>query len=290
MFRSVRDMLSHDVGSIVCNDKNVAKNLTALMRERNLPYKDEVRFYEGAYDIYDAFNILSEVDKLLDKRVKLQNGVELVIEQTEALTVIDVNTAQFAKGDNHEETVFRANLEATGEIARQIRLRNVGGIIIVDFIDMVDESHKIAVVEELKRHFVFDRTKTRVASMTSLGLVEITRKKIGKELSSLLLADCPYCDGEAKSYNVDYVARKIKAELKQIFAKQKDASNVLITVNSVLFDELLRGNRFSTDCETIWSDKRIYVAPQKDILNCNFKIKIVGGAMIDVPNSARLLR
>ena len=112
IFRTVRDMLSSNIEAIVCNDADTVRSLTQAMKERNIKFYDKVRYYEGQYDMFDAFNILGEVDKLLDRRVKLKSGVNLIFDYTEALTVIDVNTAQFARGTNHEETVFQANLDA----------------------------------------------------------------------------------------------------------------------------------------------------------------------------------
>lgn len=289
VFRTVRDMLSSNIETIVCNDKATAENLKRNMKERNIRFYDKVRYYDGAYDLYDAFNILPEVDKLLDRRVKLDSGVSLVFDYTEALTVIDVNTAQFRRGSNHEETVFEANLQAAKEIARQIRLRNIGGIIIIDFIDMVDDEHKQAVVEELRKEMLFDRTKTRIVGMSALGLVEITRKKVGKELSTVLLDKCPYCNGDAHAHATDYVARKIKAELKRLFAAQPTATAALVTVNSLLMDSLFKGGYFTADCETIWKDKRIYLIPELNVLNREFTVKGAAGPTVEVPPSARLL-
>jgi ribonuclease G len=211
-----------------------------------------------------------------------------VFDYTEALTVIDVNTAKFARGSNHEETVFRANLEAAGEVARQIRLRNIGGIIVVDFIDMIDEEHKEAVVEELRRQLLFDRTKTRVIGMSSLGLVEITRKKVGKELSTVLLDKCPYCDGDAHAHSFDYVARKVKAALKRLFASDPSAV-AIVTVNPMLMDAMFKGKYFTADCETIWRDKRIYLVPEAHILNREFTVKGVSSDFVQLPPSAKLL-
>ena len=288
IFRTVRDMLSSNIEAIVCNDADTVRSLTQAMKERNIKFYDKVRYYEGQYDMFDAFNILGEVDKLLDRRVKLKSGVNLIFDYTEALTVIDVNTAQFARGTNHEETVFQANLDAAKEIARQIRLRNIGGIIVVDFIDMTEEEHKNAVVEELKKEMVFDRTKTRVIGMSALGLVEITRKKVGRELSTVLLDKCPFCNGDAHAQSVDYVARKIKAGLKRLFADNKYGT-AIVHINSVLADAMFTGKYFSSDCETIWKDKRIYIIPEKDFLNRNFIIKGSEDAAVVVPASARLL-
>lgn len=288
IFRTVRDMLSNNIDKIICNDYETCENLKRMMKERNVRFSDKVHLYEGSYDMYDAFNILGEVDKLLDRRVTVKSGISLVFDYTEALTVIDVNTAKFARGSNHEETVFQANLEAAREIARQIRLRNIGGIIIVDFVDMQDDEHKQAVVEELRKELLFDRTKTRVLGMSSLGLVEITRKKVGKELSTVLLNKCPYCDGDAHAHSAYYVARKIKATLKRLFAENRDTV-ATVTVNPMLLESLFEGKHFSADCETIWKDKRIYLIPEPNILNRNFTVRGVGSGAVELPPSAKLL-
>lgn len=288
IFRNVRDMLSSNIEAIVCNDPDTVDALVNVMKEHNVKFYDKVRLYSGQYDIFDAFNILGEVDKLLDRRVKLKSGVSLVFDYTEALTVIDVNTAQFARGKNHEETVFEANIEAAREIARQIRLRNIGGIIVVDFIDMTDDEHKAAVVEELKKEMLYDRTKTRVIGMSALGLVEITRKKVGRELSTVLLDECPYCGGDAHAQSVDYVARKIKAELKRLFADGK-MKTAVVRMNPSLIEAMFKGKYFTVDCETIWKDKRIYLVPDAEVLNRRFTVKGSEDAAVIVPATAKLL-
>ena len=275
IFRYVRDMLSANIDAIVCNDLATIDALKSQFEAQNISHSNSIRYYNGQYDIFDAFNILSEVDKLLDRRVKLPSGLTLVFDYTEALTVIDVNTSAFMRGQTHEETVFEANLEAAREIARQIRLRNIGGIIVVDFIDMQDERHKAELVEVMKRELLFDRTKTRVIGMSALGLLEITRKKVGRELSTILLDKCSFCDGNARSHSVDYVARKIKAGLKRMFADSR-ITKALVTLNASIIDQICKNNYFKSDCETIWKDKKIYFIADKSILNRNFTIKALG--------------
>ena len=124
--------------------------------------------------------------------------------------------------------------------------------------------------------------------MSSLGLVEITRKKVGKELSTVLLDKCPYCDGDALAHSFDYVARKVKASLKRLFASDPSAVAV-VTVNPMLMDAMFKGKYFSNDCETIWSGKRIYLVPEANILNREFTVKGVSGNAVELPPSARLL-
>lgn len=175
--RTVRDMLSADVDAIVCNDREMTDELVARLKKSHPRFAGMVHLYEGEYDMSDAYGILDGVEKLLHKRVDLPSGGSIVIEPTEALTAIDVNTGRYSGDVDHEDTVFRTNLEAAEEIARQLRLRNIGGIVVIDFIDMADEKHKAAVVEALKKEMLLDRTKTRVLGMSDMGLVELTRKK-----------------------------------------------------------------------------------------------------------------
>ncbi len=288
IFRSVRDMLSTNIEAVMVNDEEVASELKEWFKEQNIPFTDRVRIYKGKDDMYDAFNILGEVDKLLDRKVTLPSGVSLVFDYTEALTVIDVNTSRFQRGANHEETVFEANIEAAREIARQIRLRNIGGIIVIDFIDMTSEEHKELLVEEIKKELIFDRTKTRVIGMSSLGLVEITRKKVGKELSTVLLEECPFCNGGAHAHSVQYVARKIKAGLKKLFSDDR-TKTAIITLGSGIVDAIFKQSFFSNECANEWKDKRIYLVPNPLALNREFTISGSEDPAVSIPSTARLL-
>ena len=153
---------------------------------------------------------------------------------------------------------------------------------------MTDDEHKAAVVEELKKEMLYDRTKTRVIGMSALGLVEITRKKVGRELSTVLLDECPYCGGDAHAQSVDYVARKIKAELKRLFADGK-MKTAVVCMNPSLIEAMFKGKYFTADCETIWKDKRIYLVPDAEVLNRRFTVKGSEDAAVIVPATAKLL-
>ena len=208
-----------------------------------------------------------------------------MIEKTEALTAIDVNTGKFIGTDNREDTVYRTNLEAVKEIARQLRLRNIGGIIVVDFIDMSDPEHKVSVVEALKNELFFDRVKTRVLDMSGLGLVEITRKKVGKELGSVSQGKCPFCGGTGFLLVDAYVSRRIKYNLKKLFMNH-DVSIALIYAHPVLAAHMTEHKAFSQECSSIWSHKRIYVIPDETLDFSGFRV--VSG-MGGVPTGAELL-
>lgn len=286
--RMVRDMLSAEVESIVCNDAELCDELKERLRKTNPRFAEKVLFYESEFDMADVYGTLDAVDGLLERKVELPSGGSLIIEHTEALTAIDVNTGKYRGDSDHEQTVYKTNLEAAVEIARQLRLRNIGGIIVVDFIDMVKPEHKTAVVEALRKEMVFDRTKTRVLDMTDLGLVEITRKKVGSELGSILLSECPMCRGESHTPSGDHVARKIKCRLKRLFA-ETELSGAVVTVHASMFDHMFTSGFFSADCETIWADKRIYIVPSQSVKPQDFTINGLKATVINLPASAKLL-
>jgi ribonuclease G len=184
----------------------------------------KLQLYKGERPIFDLFGIDSELEKALSRRVDLKSGGYLVIDQTEALTTIDVNTGGFVGARNFDDTIFKTNLEASQAIARQLRLRNLGGIIIIDFIDMTREDHQHAVLSELRKQMGRDRTKTTVSGFTQLGLVEMTRKRTRESLSHMLCETCPTCGGRAHvktARSVCYeILREILREARQFDPKE----------------------------------------------------------------------
>lgn len=288
IFRTVRDMLSTDVEAIICNDYQTVQGLKIGLKSLKSDFYNKVQYYESEYDIWDIFGIAAQVDKLLDRKVMLPSGGSLVIDHTEALTVIDVNTGKFVGSFNHEETVFATNIEAAREIARQIRLRNIGGIVVVDFIDMLDDAHKTAVVEALRMEALHDRTKTRVQDMSSLGLVEITRKKVGNGLSTFLLTECPHCKGSGSAPNGDYIARKLKSAIARLFAEHT-YSSAFVVISSSEIDYMFASRYFTRLCENEWKSKRIYLIANDLIKPQNFTITGTNDLSLTLPIGARLL-
>jgi len=184
----------------------------------------KLEHYRGERPIFDLYNIDEEIARALARRVDLKSGGYLIIDQTEALTTIDVNTGGFVGARNFDETIFKTNLEAAGAIARQLRLRNLGGIIIVDFIDMAREEHQQAVLSEFRKQLSKDRTKVTVSGFTQLGLVEMTRKRTRESLAHMLCEPCPTCAGRgqvktARSVCYD-VLREILREARQFNPKE----------------------------------------------------------------------
>ena len=288
VYRAVRDMLSGEVERIICNDVNTVKRLKTRLKEMDSEFYHKVEYYESDYDIWDVFGISSEVDKLLDRKVSLPSGGSLVIDRTEALTSIDVNTGSFTAGSDREETVYITNIEASKEIARQLRLRNIGGIIVVDFIDMLSEQHKAEVVDVLRNEVIRDRIKTRVQDMTQLGLVEMTRKKVGKPLITKLLAPCSHCGGMGYVPNGDYVGRKLKAAIKKLFAEY-NFQNAVVTINNEMADHIFTSRYFSNICENEWKNKRVYLIPDARVKPLEFSVTGNNEAFITLPATAKLL-
>jgi ribonuclease G len=184
----------------------------------------KLEHYRGERPIFDLFTIEEDIVKALARRVELKSGGYLIIDQTEALTTIDVNTGGFVGARNFDDTIFKTNLEAAGAIARQLRLRNLGGIVIVDFIDMTREDHQTAVLSELRKQMGRDRTRVTVSGFTQLGLVEMTRKRTRESLAHLLCEPCPVCEGRGQvktARTVCYdILREILREARQFAPKE----------------------------------------------------------------------
>jgi ribonuclease G len=175
--------------------------------------RERLSHYSGERPIFDLHNVEPEIEKALARRVDLKSGGTLVIDQTEAMTTIDVNTGGFVGQRNFGDTVFKTNLEAAQAIARQLRLRNLGGIIVVDFIDMDSDEHRNAVLEELKRALSRDRTRMSVSGFTALGLVEMTRKRTRESLAHVLCEPCPVCAGRGEVKSAQTVCYEILREV-----------------------------------------------------------------------------
>ncbi len=196
MEKELRDLLNPDLTEAVVGGRAAFERAVSLARELAPEQVGKIRLYDEALPLFDLYNLETEIARACRKRVELKKGGFLFVEPTEALTVVDVNSGAFVGGGAPEETAFRTNLEAAGEIARQLRLRDVGGAVVVDFIDMADPLHRKAVVEALRRACGADRTPVTVHGMTRLGLVELTRRRSRQPLRHDLMRPCPLCHGE----------------------------------------------------------------------------------------------
>ncbi|MDD5603233.1 MAG: Rne/Rng family ribonuclease [Eubacteriales bacterium] len=211
--RTVRDMFTQKTQKLVVNDKDTYGRLYDMVKSVSPALKKNLEHYNKDQDIFEFYNIEAAIDRALARKVRLKSGGYIVIDNTEALTVIDVNTGQFTGKYNLEDTVLKTNIEATAEIARQLRLRDIGGIIIIDYIDMHFTRNQRAVLRELRAALKKDRIKSGVLGITGLGLVEMTREKKRKTLDSALNTVCPYCEGTGKLFSPGAVIRKIEKQV-----------------------------------------------------------------------------
>ena len=217
--RVLRDLVGEDTAAIRIDSKEQFSMLGAFGREFMPAAVPKLQLYKGERPIFDLFAIDEEIARALGRRVELKSGGYLIVDQTEALTTIDVNTGGFVGARNFDDTIFKTNLEAAQAIARQLRLRNLGGIIIVDFIDMVRDDHQQTVLGEFRKQLARDRVKTMAGSFSQLGLVEMTRKRTRESLAHMLCEPCEACQGKgtvktARSVTYD-ILREILREARQ---------------------------------------------------------------------------
>lgn len=198
VYRTVRDMFTNEIDKFVINDKEQYEKVIQVVGLISKDLVKKVEYFDKNYEIFEYYDIKNKISKVLTRKVWLRSGGYIVIDQTEALTVIDVNTGKFVGSIDLKDTVLKTNVEAAREIAKQLRLRDIGGIIIIDFIDMHEKQHEEVVLESLKNSLKKDRTKSNVLGITHLGLVEMTRKKVRKRVDSVFLSDCPHCGGEGR--------------------------------------------------------------------------------------------
>jgi len=211
--RVLRDFIHEDIGRIVIDSRENYAKLQAFGSEYMPNVLPRLEHYTGERPLFDLYNVEDEIQKALARRVGLKSGGYLIVDQTEAMTTIDVNTGGFVGVRNFDDTIFKTNLEAAQVIARQLRLRNLGGIIVIDFIDMENEEHKSAVLAELQKALSRDRTKMTLNGFTALGLVEMTRKRTRESLEHILCESCPTCDGRGVVKTARSVCYEILREI-----------------------------------------------------------------------------
>lgn len=207
--RLVRDLVGAETASIQVNDADIFQRLGEYLDKYAPAYKEKLRLYREHRPMFARHNIEDEIAAALQSRVRLPNGGTLVIEQTEAMVSIDVNTASFLGSKNLEETVFQTNMEAAAAIPRQLRLRNLGGIVVIDFIDMTDFAHQQSVLAKLSQNLAADPAKTRVLGFSELGLVQVSRKRVRESLVQQMCGDCPHCQGSGLTKTPESVCMEI---------------------------------------------------------------------------------
>lgn len=212
----IRDVLTEGVDEVAVDSPDAFAEIRDYLRTFSPDLASRVRLYRGKLPIFDAFRIEGEIEKLFERKVWLKRGGYIVIDQAEALIAIDVNTGRFVGKKNQEETILKTNIEAAKEITRQLRLRDVGGIIVLDFIDMESEANKKAVLEELRKHLKRDRSRTKTFAVSELGMIEMTRQRERPSLLHYYSDDCPTCSGLGKVLSLEAVALKVERLLTRV--------------------------------------------------------------------------
>lgn len=246
LFRTVRDLANDEVRKIVLDGKADYLRIKSFVKEYLSNNQISIELYENDMPIFDYYNIEIEISRLLERRVWLKSGGYIVIDQTEALTVIDVNTGKYVGKRNFDETILKTNIEAAKEIVWQMRLRNLGGIIIVDFIDMEKDEHKEKVLQTLLQEMKKDRAKTSVVNISPLGLFEITRKRVQDSLNKILTESCPYCEGKGVVKSKITICYDILREIKRI-APFFSGKKVLVEAHPDVVDIILNNEKDNID-------------------------------------------
>ena len=261
--RAVRDILTHEAGEVVVDSRPTYESIVSFLETFMPSLKGHVEFYDGHEPIFDAYNLEGDISRALKKKVWLKSGGYIVIEHTEALVAIDVNTGRYVGKHNLEETILKTNLEAVKEIAYQVRLRDIGGIIIIDFIDMAKKANQEKVFNALKDALKKDRSKTHILPMSDMGLIQMTRKRVRKPLNRLLCEPCFYCDGEGYLMSGRSICYNI---FREVMRDVRDLTGITLTirVNPDIAD-LLHGdeNHIIVALERI-TGRQIVVYPNQD--------------------------
>jgi ribonuclease G len=236
--RVLRDMVDEDLEKIRVDSRETFQTMQEFASEYVPEVSELIEHYPGERPIFDLHNVEDEIQRGLEKKVHLKSGGYLIIDQTEAMTTIDVNTGAYVGNRNLEETIFKTNLEAAQAIARQLRLRNLGGIIILDFIDMTEDEHKRQVMRALEKALEKDHARTHVCDVSPLGLIEMTRKRTRESLEHVLCGVCPTCEGRGTIKTAETICYEIFREILRE-ARQFDARELLVLAAQDVVDMLL---------------------------------------------------
>ncbi len=285
--RVMRDCFAEEITAIRVGDEALYKRLLEIAKLRGDIPEKKIQFYTGERAMLQEYGISPLIYDTARPTVPLEGGGSLVIERTEAMTVVDVNTGSHIGENCLEDTVYAVNLVAAKEIARQVLLRNVGGIVVVDFIDMVEEAHKEAVTEELKFWLSKDNAKCNVLPMSELCITQFTRKRVGKEVLAMLNKPCPHCGGVGYVPEDIFVVTHLRTAILDCFAD--GYHSVIIELNLRIMKKILEEKIFAIELKTRWKDKRIYFIPHKTYREDYFTVRGDNATVLTLPNNAQIL-
>jgi ribonuclease G len=250
--RTLRDCLTEDVDEIITDSKEVYNRANELMQRYNMQGIVKIRQYDNPTPIFNKFGLTKQIEGIFSRKVNLPSGGYLVIDQTEALIAIDVNTGKNRTGKDQPETILATNMEAVKEIARQLRLRNVGGLVVLDLIDMRSKKDQMTVYKTLKELMSEDRAKTKVYPISPLGLLEMTRQREDESFESAIFDDCPYCKGRGLIKSATSMSVEIQRRLNELCAKRK-LRNLSVCAHPRIIERLKNEDRqLFTDIEVTY--------------------------------------
>ena len=264
-----RDLLNKDVSIYMLDNREDYYNVLDFVSKISPEYKDKIKLYEAKTPIFKAFNIEQEIDELRKIKIEIPSGGSIIIQEAESLCAIDVNTGRYTGNKSQEETVTQTNIEAAYEIARQLRLRNIGGIIVIDFIDMKKASNRNRVMKALEDAVKNDRAKIKILPITRLGLIEMTRERRRESTFSMLTQECPQCHGSGRVLSIESLRIKIQRDIIDL-TRGKDGGNLRVVLHPVVMEALKpklhqmektvqRNIKLVSDPQLIWEDYRIII-------------------------------
>jgi ribonuclease G len=262
--RSVRDLFTSDVDYLIIDNEDSYDKLMQFVNTFTPQLKNKISLYRGDLPLFEAYGIDVEISKALEKKVWLRSGGYIIIENTEALTVIDVNTGRFVGKDDLNETIFKTNMEAAKEIAYQLRLRNIGGIIIIDFIDMEGELHREELFNTFKEAVQKDKSRINILKLSEFGLVQMTRKRHSENLNQMMCEPCHYCGGEGVLKSRRTICYEIFRKISRNSARSA-GNAVTIRVHPRIADMLLKEEEPTMNQLESDTSKRLIIAPAKEL-------------------------
>jgi len=230
VIRTIRDIYNRNIDRIVCDSETVIKKVRDFLRIAMPRTRCRISYYNEKAPLFTRYNLEQEIAKIQDRHVSLPSGGSLVIDSTEALVAIDINSGRYRVQENAENTAFKINMEATPELARQLRLRDLGGVIVIDFIDMMMEKHRRAVERELRQAVSYDRARTKILRMSQFGIIEMTRQRMRPSLKSSVYMDCPHCSGSGLIKSPESMSIEIMRRI-QFAVDQDSVADIQIEVS-----------------------------------------------------------
>ncbi|MFA5203164.1 MAG: Rne/Rng family ribonuclease [Lentisphaeria bacterium] len=236
--RTLRDYLTEDMDEIVCDNKELTERVQVLTRDLTHEERVDIRFYNHPKPLFFKYNLSDQIDSIFSRRVPLPSGGYICVDETEALIAIDVNSGKNRGGKDHPETILKTNMEAAAEVARQLRLRNIGGLVVVDLIDMRSRKDQQTVLRVFKEGLLADRAKTKVLPISPLGLLEMTRQREQESLQDTVYAPCPYCEGKGLVKSATSMSVEIQNRLRELLRRRGSGTQIRVNVHPDVLERL----------------------------------------------------